>query len=425
MKFHPLKEEVIEELHTRPILSASSTVQLSNLVVFQPGTEAEEIEHIQRLTEQFDAPGPTTGTGSYSQVLGDYEIRWERHTEFSAYTFLRHALSDSPFTTITLNSIPEDWLDQLSGEVIALTHLEIRPGNTEPGSEDELKPLFDGHSLIGTNLELGYAKIWTSVRSNSDGAMRLLIYDNGMTHAESGRLLRNLLELSAYRTLTFLALPTCRDLLPEITLMEHKLAKMTSKLAKLKGIDSEKKLLKNLTAISAKLEALIAANKFRFAATEAYYGLTIDRLRSLSETPLPHGRTLEKFHHRRFIPGFRTCKSVQERMEDLSHRIGRATDLLRTNIDLALESQNQKVLKSMNKRSQLQLRLQQTVEGLSVVAISYYALNLLALLLYAFPDFLLPHEYHKTIKGVATLPMVLLVWFGIRKLKSNIHHPES
>jgi uncharacterized membrane-anchored protein len=41
-------------------------------------------------------------------------------------------------------------------------------------------------------------------------------------------------------------------------------------------------------------------------------------------------------------------------------------------VDLTLEAQNQDLLQSMNQRSQMQLQLQQAVEGLSVVAISYY-----------------------------------------------------
>ncbi len=40
------------------------------------------------------------------------------------------------------------------------------------------------------------------------------------------------------------------------------------------------------------------------------------------------------------------------------------------------EEQNQKILGSMDRRANLQLRLQQTVEGLSVAAITYYIVGL-------------------------------------------------
>ena len=61
----------------------------------------------------------------------------------------------------------------------------------------------------------------------------------------------------------------------------------------------------------------------------------------------------------------------------LAERIDRASDLLRTRVDITREKQNQQLLEQMNKRSQLQLRLQETVEGLSVAAITYYTVGLI------------------------------------------------
>jgi uncharacterized membrane-anchored protein len=40
------------------------------------------------------------------------------------------------------------------------------------------------------------------------------------------------------------------------------------------------------------------------------------------------------------------------------------------------EKQNQRILASMNRRAEAQLRLQQTVEGLSAAAITYYVVGL-------------------------------------------------
>ena len=85
---------------------------------------------------------------------------------------------------------------------------------------------------------------------------------------------------------------------------------------------------------------------------------------------------MTKFLERRLLPAMRTCQAVENQLESLSRRIDRAIDLLRARVDVTLESQNQKVLAQMNRRSQLQLRLQQTVEGLSVAAISYYMVGL-------------------------------------------------
>lgn len=60
----------------------------------------------------------------------------------------------------------------------------------------------------------------------------------------------------------------------------------------------------------------------------------------------------------------------------LSERIDHASQLLRTRVGVAGEQQNQALLASMDRRAKLQLRLQQTVEGLSVAAVTYCIVGL-------------------------------------------------
>jgi uncharacterized membrane-anchored protein len=71
-----------------------------------------------------------------------------------------------------------------------------------------------------------------------------------------------------------------------------------------------------------------------------------------------------------------TCASVSQRLRELSERVSQASGLLSTRVDIAREKQNQVLLASMERRARLQLRLQQTVEGLSVAAITYYVVGL-------------------------------------------------
>ena len=61
----------------------------------------------------------------------------------------------------------------------------------------------------------------------------------------------------------------------------------------------------------------------------------------------------------------------------LSERISRTSALLRTRVDIATEAQNQLLLEKLTRGQDMQLRLQTTVEGLSIMAISYYAVSLL------------------------------------------------
>jgi hypothetical protein len=88
-----------------------------------------------------------------------------------------------------------------------------------------------------------------------------------------------------------------------------------------------------------------------------------------------------------------------------TQRLTRAVALLRTRVDLAVEAQNQELLGSMDRRARLQLRLQQTVEGLSVAAITYYVVGLIAYAAKAVSDTRLPIR-DDVVTGIAVKPGV-------------------
>jgi uncharacterized membrane-anchored protein len=92
--------------------------------------------------------------------------------------------------------------------------------------------------------------------------------------------------------------------------------------------------------------------------------------------------------------------------------------LLRTRVDVERSAQNQSLLESMDRRADLQLRLQRTVEGLSVVAISYYAVSLAAYILYPFAGILQMSK--GTLTALVTLPILLLVWWAIRRIRKRM-----
>ena len=112
-----------------------------------------------------------------------------------------------------------------------------------------------------------------------------------------------------------------------------------------------------------------------------------ERLEALEEEVVPGYDTWAGFLQRRVAPAMRTCRSVEERQAKLSEKLTRATTLLRTWVDVEVERQNRDLLASMNNRARLQLRLQQTVEGLSVAAVSYYVVGLVGYLAKGFTVF--------------------------------------
>ncbi|MFW5698829.1 MAG: DUF3422 family protein, partial [Planctomycetota bacterium] len=105
----------------------------------------------------------------------------------------------------------------------------------------------------------------------------------------------------------------------------------------------------------------------------------------------------------------------------LGVRIARAADLLRTRVDLALQEQNRSLLTSMDERAKLQLRLQQTVEGLSVAAVSYYLIGLLSYVLQAWAVAIGP-KTADILLAMAVPVVVFAVWSLVRRIRRRLGH---
>jgi len=141
--------------------------------------------------------------------------------------------------------------------------------------------------------------------------------------------------------------------------------------------NDDAKLLDELTALAAEVENHISSHQFRFAAASAYYQLVGQRLVDLRESRIQGIQTLGEFLKRRMEPAMSTCNAISHRFTLVSERVSNASQLLRTKVDIIIERQNQGLLASMALRAKMQLRMQQMVEGISIVAITYYAASLI------------------------------------------------
>ena len=381
MDLHPLKDALIDELHNRPFPVVDLPAQVSSLVFLHNGNREAELDQLIALAQSQGATAPKANADCYYQSLKEFDLRWEFHNEFSTYTVIRHGEPEQALFTDIFSFLPSDWVKNLQGQVIAANHIDLRPAALAPKTEQEFAQKFNDQRLVGSKIYDGLATIWTSVQSEDDGFIRTLIIDEGLDSSQAGRVIRNLLEIAAYRSMTLLALPTARQLMPEVRHLEQRLVETNDKLNQLVSLEDEQALMNELIEEATQLEKLVADHNFRFSASEAYFNLTESRLDMLREQKIPTIRTLKQFHARRFIPAFNTCMSVVKRKENLSKRISRTSELLHLRLQLSLETQNQQLLASMDKRSEIQLRLQQTVEGLSVIAMTYYSMSLIELLL--------------------------------------------
>ncbi len=417
---HPLRDALYDELHARPFPVISTPQQISHLAFkTTPREQNEAFELLCDLCRRYSVNHPAPEAVSFQQDLGKFTVRWERHLEFYALTLQRPVpCGPEPFANPVLTLLPGDWLASLPGQAVAAFHLVLDGGELDLGPE-ALTRAFEGQQVIASLPKEGKAYLCTAFRLHSDGFGRFIIQNRGVSDHQMGRLVQRVIEVETYRLLAQLSLPTAKSLAPELHEMDRQLAEMLAGVPQADNTEGERDLLQRLSLISARLETYRAETNYRFSATRAYHDLVLSRLKNIQEIEVEGHMSVSEFMTRRLTPGLRTCESVQNWMEDLSRRVERAGDMLRTRVNLTLQEQNKSLLAAMNRRSRLQFRLQETVEGLSVAAIAYYSVGLLSYLLSGLPL----QRWHLEKEGVlaAMVPVVLGgVWWLTQRIKHRL-----
>ena len=419
---HPLRYALNNEIHARPPEEFTPPAQISYLALIYPlGTE-NAFSDLEKLCEMAGIHPPRPETSHFRTEMGQILLKWERHTEFVTYTFSRHAAFDSPFEKPVIAQIPKDWLAEVRGQILVAIHLAIRDHRLFIPDLKDVAEEFSGNYLVGAKVGGGKAIALTDFRIHENGFSRMLLMDIQLGKRQCGRTVRRLVEIETYRMMALIALPVAREASIMLSSSEQDLAAITSSLASV-GPEQEPELLYKLSRLAASVENQVATTSFRFGAARAYYALVKRRIAELREERLVGVQTVEEFMERRLAPAMNTCESTAQRLFDLSERIARASDLLRTRVDIEREQQNLALLASMDRRAKLQLRLQQTVEGLSVAAITYYVVGLIGYLTKAVAS--LGIALNPEMLTGASIPFVaLIVWWSVRHVRKKItSHP--
>jgi uncharacterized membrane-anchored protein len=417
-RLHPQRDALYNELHIRPFHPLSSPQQISHLAACAQRDELHQAYlQICQLCRRYDVNQPPEDAVAFFENFGDFSIHWERHVEFYSLTILQaSAPSGEPFEHPPINLLPDDWLKNLPGEMVSAFHVLIDDHHLDERSS-ALSRYFEGHKVMVSDAKQGKAKLYTAFKLHGDGYGRFIIRNLGLDDEQTGQLARRLMELETYRLLALISLPLAKQIAPQLVDMDQLLANILGKVNELDSTRGERELLGQLTELEAQLETYRAATNRRFSATRAYHALINSRLDSMQEATVNGHLSLQEFMNRRLNPALRTCESLQEWMDNLSKRIERASDLLRTRVNLNLQEQNRSLLSAMNRRSQLQFRLQETVEGLSIVAISYYLVGLIGYFLAGLP--LSDWGLSKNLLTTISIPLVLL---GVAYLTHRIKH---
>jgi uncharacterized membrane-anchored protein len=422
---HPERRVLADEVHARPpedLHTPSRASYVALLVDAQ--ARAREHEHLAALCARHGVPAPDAGATQFSTDLGPLRVKWERHGEFTSWTWIAQGQVEPPFAEPPMALLPADWLRTLPGRTICAAHgLVVAADAGGPPDATRLAEHFGSHIVVGASVGEGAGWAFTDFRIHGDGCSRFLLVDRSLSTRQAGRMLQRLFEIEAYRMLALLALPIARTLSPRTQAIEATLAEVTAGIARGQGQGEDEALLQRLTALAAEVESGLAASQFRFGACRAYADLVRTRIRELREGRIQGLQTIEEFMARRFSPAVSTCATVSQRLHDLSERVAQASALLATRVGIARERQNQMLLASMDRRARLQLRLQQTVEGLSVAAIVYYAAGLVGYLTKAAAAGGAPVQSDLVV-GVAVPLLAVMALLAVRRARRRIESVE-
>ncbi|WP_320177433.1 DUF3422 domain-containing protein [Roseovarius pacificus] len=420
---HPLRYRLANELHARPFPSMRAPSTAAYLAIKRPEgaaarDRAADMEHLIALLDRHGAPHPQPGATHYFGRIGRHTLKWESHTEFVTYTAYTDGLSSRPFDPADFEVFPEHWLAEAPGVRITSALIRITPWKDTDTTRDRIAEWFVAESVAVARVLDDAAVVAGDFRIDPAGHLRFAVTvapDTG--ERRIGRVVQRLCEIETYKSMSMLGFSRAREMSPRMGELDAQLSGMIGDMTG--EATRAEDTLKSLLSISAELESMVAQSSYRFGATEAYKSIVQQRIEVLREQRFEGRQTFSEFMMRRYDPAMRTVQSSRERLNAMADRAMRAGELLRTRVDVERSAQNQALLESMDRRADMQLRLQKTVEGLSVVAISYYAVSLVGYLAYPLAE---PLDLSKgMMMAIATPFVVAAVWWLVHRIRKRMH----
>jgi uncharacterized membrane-anchored protein len=436
---HPLRVPLSAEIHSRPPIRLEAPERITHLGIFgrnepeENKTVGVQTQLLADLCTHYGVIPPVVEAKYFFHDFGRFRLKWECHSEFSSFTFVSSVHGDSKpdglFERMPSEELPQEWLLRLQGKLMVATHIVLE-SSAMPSDEavPHMRRLFEGNPIVGCEASQA-AQVWTDFQIHASGFVRFVIRDAGLKGQQAGRLVQRILEIETYRKMAMLGLPNAQRASPILNIIEAELASQTAAMVEMdktghkgdeEGMAEEQLLLERITSLAARLEQLAVDNSYRFSASNAYFKLVHSRIEELRERRIEGVPTISEFMQRRLTPAMNTCLSTDRRQKTLAERIANTNSLLRTRVGIRQEQQNNQILQSMNKRAAQQLRLQQAVEGLSVVAISYYLAGLVSYAGKALKAAGL-HIDTDLVTGISLPVLALIVWLGLKQMKKNLN----
>lgn len=422
---HPLRQRLNNEFHARPPVPLLGAMLVSHLV-FKHSTEkiAAARDNLSKLCQGHVCNAIDSSDSHLMIETGAFRLCWELHTEFSSYTFFRPLENGEELSkdATAFDAVHPEWLRGIPGKLIVATHVELRLTSAISADSVLASLTPNGRTMVAARVADNAAWIFTDFKIDN-GFSRFLVLNDSLTQRQTGRTVQRLVEIETYRMMALLGLPVAKEVGRWLFKSEKQLAELMDRIGQARTAQDERDVLGALSTLAAEVEHSVARTTFRFGASHAYHGLVMQRIEELREQRISGLPTFYEFMQRRLLPGMNTCEAIARRQEDLSARVARNSQLLRTRVDIELERQNQELLGQMNRRAKLQLHLQEAVEGLSVVVLTYYGSQLVQYLAKGSKDL---HRLNTDVITAVSIPIIAgLVAWGTRRMRKKLAAEEG
>ena len=429
-----------DELHARPYIKLGNNLRTFHFAyLIKENDEKKSWNYLDKFLRKINFQKLPNVSSKYWVAEGkDLTVRYECHTEFISLTLIypnkienknKPKLFDENF----LNLLPIEFLENFPGDHFLSTWIDMVPSNFNFRPID-IEDFFYHDNFAGSNVAEDGANVFMSFKSDrtdflGSGFRRVFIQNKNLRTRRTGRLLQRIVELETYQVLSLLGLPQVRQETSNLSNLEKQITEITKSVSKTAKKNLNKKSidypdyqqdLNELSYVVAKIEEIDSSTNYRLSATAAYYKLVEQRIQDLREERLESFQTSYEFLSRRLQPAIRTTEAFSRRLESLATRAQRADNLVRTQIEMGVQIQNKNLLESMELRARSQLRLQETVESLSIVAITYYIIGLLSTMVdpINFDNFFIS----KTVFLALCVPIILiLIWYIAKMVRKKIN----
>ncbi|MBB6251181.1 putative membrane-anchored protein [Nitrospirillum iridis] len=378
----------MQELHSRMAMPLRAPAEIFHVTFLCTPVEGTACAG-RLLTALAALPSPEAEAPRYgvieTAIAGRAaQVKWEHHTEFLS-TSVAVSGEAGADTRPAVEALLDEVFSPLGPRRLAAVHIQVEQADGLPAPRT-LTARFPTGSCAGAVVNGGEALVALDFHIDDDGYSRALIQNWGLTEDRLGRLVQRILEIETYRAAAFLAFPQARETMAVLTEMERRLEGTVSRIRDSKTAAEDRAILDSLTDLAVDLGHLVTRNRWRFGASLAYGEIVSERLEELREERIPGLQRVGLFLKRRLRPGIRTVEAADRLQGELAAGMERAQASLRTRVDVGLSSQSATLLTSLDRNSRMHVRIQEAVEALSIVGITYYLVSLVEKVMHGLPE---------------------------------------